>query len=289
MRTKPLAALTLALSTALATAQPPPPKPPFPPDHPVSVIDPKLPAHLHVGLRHQFLDELEHALSSLVRGVRTMRSESTETLVLWADAGQLEKARRLTDELRTRLLARVASDQTRPERDGAPVRTVVQVVVASSQPGKPRNALDPKLAGPLSKAMGYSRFDVVGHAMAEGAVNEETKIYARMPWTDEHPVGLQVLLVPVEDDGHVRVKAQFSVASDLEEVVHEEEIEYDGPPPPASERREEEEEYEPELVEGSVETTYRPRAGKPLVVGATPMGGGRSLLFVVTHSGEGVE
>lgn len=275
MKTKTLAALALSLCTvAAATAQPaPPPASSLPPDHPVSVIDPNLPQDLPQGLRHQFLDEVENTLSSLVRGIRVIRSDATETLVVWADKEQLEKARKLTSELKAHLVERTSrSGGNRPVRDRAAVRTVVQVVVASSSREKPHHPLDPELAAPLAKTMGYSRFEVVGHAMAEGSVGEETKLFAHMPWPDGYPVGLQAMLVPfADDDGGVRVRAQFSVSSEVDE-----EGEGEG-------------EHRSEIVEGSVETTYRPVVGRSLVVGATPMGGGRSLLFVVTHSGEGVE
>jgi hypothetical protein len=286
MRTRTLATLALTLATTVAFAQPKPPPPNFPPDHPVSVLDPQLPQDLHPGMRHQFLDELEHTISSLVRGVRVIRSEATETLVVWADEGQLQKARKLATELKAKLVARAGDERgSSPEREGAPVRTVVQVVIASNGREKPRHPLDPALAGPLSKAMGYSRFEVVGHAMAEGSVGEETQITARMPWTDESPVGLHAVLVPFADDLGVRVKAEFSVASEFDgeevheevEIIHERDEEYEEEHEDRRIRRHEEErdhgqEDDREIVEGSVETTYRPRPGRPLVVGATPMG-----------------
>jgi len=88
-----------------------------------------------------------------------------------------------------------------------------------------------------------------------------------LPWPDGTPVGLRAVLGPFDDGTGVRVKAEFGVSSALEEKVVEE-IEFELQPGetllPLPTR--------PMVLEGSVETTYRPRDGKPLVVGATPMG-----------------
>lgn len=256
--------VALALAAAPALAEPPPRK--------ATILDPGLPEAIDDRFRHAFLHEAKDTLNEFL-GVKALVSTATRTITVYGGAEETAAARAYLEDLKRKFVARLAQDAAAdPEppatrREGTPLTTVVQLVVADRAARQVPTSLDPALAKPLGKMFGYRTFQVMGDSFAAGSLGEETELETAVPWVDGKLLSLRVRLKPrVASDGAVSVHARFEV-----------------------DRVEPENSAAKALGQTKIETTYRPVAGRPTVVGATPLDDARALLFVVKHAGPGVE
>lgn len=234
----------------------------------VYLLDPHLPADIDQELRERILSDITEGLQEVFGGRMLLRqSKATGTMVMRSSAAVRKQATELANQLRERAVASLPQLMERYSRkhsdlNGEPLELQVQIAVASreAQSGRP---LPADLAKALGKALGFQSFEVVGQAAAQAVVGEETELSTVLPYQGSRELMVKLHMVPKGDGwGRLLMRTRFEV----NEV---------GKPEKSGDRR----------IQAELSTTYQPRAGRPIVIGASPLSEDRALLFLVSHQG----
>lgn len=267
----------LAGSSLLAQPAPPsvPPVPPVPPvpavpeTNDVYVLDPEFPADIAFELRSRMLSTLKSSLSeSFQDHLRVHADHYSGVLLLQGPPVVRERAVLLHNTLRERLLKNLPELQKQSKKEpaleleGSPLGLDVEIVLATRSPNSER-PLPEALAKSLSEKLGFQGFHSLGKASLEATVGSESEVKTLVPDGPDRSLEVRLTLVP-EAKPELQVKAQFEV---VQFGTKKGEV----------------------PIRTSLQTSYRPRLGKPTVIGASPISGESSLVFLVNHRGEGLE
>lgn len=261
--------LSLACLPSLAQAQA---------ERQVWVLDPGLPATLDAGITDYMLDNLQESLSLVLgEGDSLRRNTAAGALVLRSDAATRQAAQGLAESLRAKMLANLpniqasADENPHHQRYGQAVQLRIQIARASRDP-IPGAPIPPELAASLGQTLGFRGFQLVGQTAAHAVLGDTTEFETRIPGIrPKSPLSIELKLTPrPERDGGTLMKVAFK--------VEERNPGWDEPP----------EGVETPILT-SLATTYRIRPGVPMVIGASPLDQDDSLVFLVHHSGEGIE
>lgn len=226
------------------------------------LLDPELPVTLPEKYRRAFLHEAKESLQGSRWTSQVIANTLTETLVFESTPADRARVETFVGTLKTKFLARHAAAAASP-REGAEIALRLQVVIAS-RGGTNDAALPPALTRHLAETFGFDAFRNVGVAAAAGLEGTSSRMTTQVPWDGGAVVLLTAHLTPEwqRDGDFLSIDASFELK----------ERRPGGKDPHGA-------------IEAAVQTSYRPRASVPTVVGATPLGNGRSLLLLVSHEG----
>lgn len=267
-------ALPLALGLAsLVTAQSGPPVPgkASPNGSDVFLLDPKLPEGLKQDVREVILEDMLHSLGqSFPEGLKVFSSPLSGTLILKGDEDFRERAKVMAEDLRNRTLQHLATIEDEvlgrsSSRNffGKSLDLSLEIVLATREASS-GSALDPELARSLEAKLGFRGFQSVGKALVQAIVGTESKIQTLVPYGAGRSLRVSFALEGTVRQEELMIKSHF-------EVVQLGGAKGEVP------------------IQTELSTTYRPRIGKPTLIGANPLSGDSSLLFVVRHSGEAID